>query len=225
MKEIELKYGCNPNQKPSKIFMADGRDLPVTVLNGRPGYINFLDALNSYQLVKELESAIGLPAAASFKHVSPAGAAVGLPLSDTLRKIYWVDDDAVLSPLASAYARARGTDRMSSFGDWIALSDICDVPTALLIKHEVSDGIIAPGYEKEALEILKSKKKGNYNIVEVVENIVQSLAEYMKDNKRNIIFIIKILHLLIYITFAFLSDNWLLFSLNFSFIPNRKKGE
>ena len=167
MKEIELKYGCNPNQKPSKIFMADGRDLPVTVLNGRPGYINFLDALNSYQLVKELESAIGLPAAASFKHVSPAGAAVGLPLSDTLRKIYWVDDDAVLSPLASAYARARGTDRMSSFGDWIALSDICDVPTALLIKHEVSDGIIAPGYEKEALEILKSKKKGNYNIVEI----------------------------------------------------------
>lgn len=160
MKEIELKYGCNPNQKPSKIFMADGRDLPVTVLNGRPGYINFLDALNSYQLVKELESAIGLPAAASFKHVSPAGAAVGLPLSDTLRKIYWVDDDAVLSPLASAYARARGTDRMSSFGDWIALSDICDVPTALLIKHEVSDGIIAPGYEKEALEILKSKKEG-----------------------------------------------------------------
>ena len=167
MKEIELKYGCNPNQKPSKIFMADGRDLPVTVLNGRPGYINFLDALNSYQLVKELKSAIGLPAAASFKHVSPAGAAVGLPLSDTLRKIYWVDDDAVLSPLASAYARARGTDRMSSFGDWIALSDICDVPTALLIKHEVSDGIIAPGYEKEALEILKSKKKGNYNIVEI----------------------------------------------------------
>lgn len=167
MKEIELKYGCNPNQKPSKIFMADGRNLPVTVLNGRPGYINFLDALNSYQLVKELESAIGLPAAASFKHVSPAGAAVGLPLSDTLRKIYWVDDDAVLSPLASAYARARGTDRMSSFGDWIALSDICDVPTALLIKHEVSDGIIAPGYEKEALEILKSKKKGNYNIVEI----------------------------------------------------------
>ena len=167
MKEIELKYGCNPNQKPSKIFMANGRDLPVTVLNGRPGYINFLDALNSYQLVKELESAIGLPAAASFKHVSPAGAAVGLPLSDTLRKIYWVDDDAVLSPLASAYARARGTDRMSSFGDWIALSDTCDVPTALLIKHEVSDGIIAPGYEKEALEILKSKKKGNYNIVEI----------------------------------------------------------
>ena len=167
MKELELKYGCNPNQKPAKIFTNDGRDLPIRVLNGRPGYINLLDAFNSWQLVKELKAATGMPAAASFKHVSPAGAAVGLPLSDTLRKIYWVDDDAVLSPLASAYARARGTDRMSSFGDWIALSDICDVPTALLIKHEVSDGIIAPGYEKEALEILKSKKKGNYNIVEI----------------------------------------------------------
>ena len=166
MNELELKYGCNPNQKPARVFMKDG-DLPFTVLNGKPGYINLLDAFNSWQLVRELHEATGLPAAASFKHVSPAGAAVGLPLSDTLRKIYWVDDDAVLSPLASAYARARGTDRMSSFGDWIALSDVCDVPTAKLIQHEVSDGIIAPGYEPEALTILAGKKKGNYNVVAI----------------------------------------------------------
>ncbi|MGN0561307.1 MAG: phosphoribosylaminoimidazolecarboxamide formyltransferase, partial [Candidatus Fimenecus sp.] len=166
MKELELKYGCNPNQKPSKIFMQGEKDLPITVLNGKPGYINFLDAFNSWQLVKELKAALGLPAAASFKHVSPAGAAVGLPLSDTLKKIYWVDD-LELSSLACAYARARGADRMSSFGDWIALSDVCDVPTAKLIAREVSDGIIAPGYEPEALEILKGKRKGTYNIVEI----------------------------------------------------------
>ncbi len=178
MNELELKYGCNPNQKPSKIFMQDGKDLPLTVLNGKPGYINFLDAFNSWQLVKELKSALGLPAAASFKHVSPAGAAVGLPLSDTLKKIYWLDDDTELSPLACAYARARGADRMSSFGDWIALSDVCDVPTAKLIKHEVSDGIIAPGYEEEALEILKSKKKGNYNVVQIDESYVPAPIEH-----------------------------------------------
>ena len=163
MKELELKYGCNPNQKPSKIFMQGENELPITVLNGKPGYINFLDAFNSWQLVKELKAALGLPAAASFKHVSPAGAAVGLPLSDTLKKIYWVED-LELSPLACAYARARGADRMSSFGDWIALSDVCDVPTAKLIAREVSDGIIAPGYEPEALEILKGKRKGGYNV-------------------------------------------------------------
>ena len=167
MNELELKYGCNPNQKPSRILMADGSDLPVTVLNGRPGYINFMDALNGYQLVSELKEATGLPAAASFKHVSPAGAAVGLPLTDTLAKIYWVDDMGALSPLACAYARARGADRMSSFGDFISLSDICDVSTAKIIKREVSDGIIAPGYEPEALEILKSKKKGNYNVIQI----------------------------------------------------------
>lgn len=178
MKELELKYGCNPNQKPAKIFMQDGRDLPVTVLNGKPGYINFLDAFNSWQLVRELKAALHLPAAASFKHVSPAGAAVGLPLSDTLKKIYWVDDLEELSPLACAYARARGTDRMSSFGDWIALSDICDVPTAKLIKREVSDGIIAPGYTDEALEILKSKRKGTYNIVAIDENYVPAPVEH-----------------------------------------------
>ena len=178
MKEPELKYGCNPNQKPAKIFMQDGRDLPVTVLNGKPGYINFLDAFNSWQLVRELKAALHLPAAASFKHVSPAGAAVGLPLSDTLKKIYWVDDLEELSPLACAYARARGTDRMSSFGDWIALSDICDVPTAKLIKREVSDGIIAPGYTDEALEILKSKRKGTYNIVAIDENYVPAPVEH-----------------------------------------------
>ncbi|HIS04546.1 MAG TPA: phosphoribosylaminoimidazolecarboxamide formyltransferase [Candidatus Fimenecus stercoravium] len=178
MKELELKYGCNPNQKPSKIFMQDGGELPITVLNGKPGYINFLDAFNSWQLVRELKAALGLPAAASFKHVSPAGAAVGLPLSDTLRKIYWVDDALELSPLASAYARARGADRMSSFGDWIALSDVCDVPTAKLIQHEVSDGIIAPGYEPEALEILKSKKKGNYNVVEIDANYEPAPIEH-----------------------------------------------
>ena len=177
MQELELKYGCNPNQKPSKIFMQDGRDLPITVLNGKPGYINFLDAFNSWQLVRELKAALHLPAAASFKHVSPAGAAVGLPLSDTLKKIYWVDD-LELSPLACAYARARGTDRMSSFGDWIALSDICDVPTAKLIAREVSDGIIAPGYTDEALEILKGKRKGTYNIVAIDENYVPAPVEH-----------------------------------------------
>lgn len=167
MKEIELKYGCNPNQKPSRIYMEDGSELPVTVLNGKPGYINFLDAFNGWQLVKELKEATGLPAATSFKHVSPAGAAVGLPLDDTLAKIYWVDDLGQLSPLACAYARARGADRMSSFGDFIALSDVCDVDTARLIKREVSDGVIAPGYEPEALEILKAKKKGGYNVIEI----------------------------------------------------------
>ena len=166
MKELELKYGCNPNQKPSKIFVNDGRDLPVTVLNGKPGYINFMDAFNGWQLVRELKEATGLPAAASFKHVSPAGAAVGIELDDVLKKIYFVDEEE-LSPLACAYARARGADRMSSFGDFIALSDVCDVPTAKLIKHEVSDGIIAPGYEDEALEILKGKKKGAYNIMQM----------------------------------------------------------
>lgn len=169
MKELELKYGCNPNQKPSKIFMENGNDLPIEVLNGKPGYINFLDAFNSWQLVKELKRATGLPAAASFKHVSPAGAAVGLPLSDVLKKIYFVDD-LELSPLACAYARARGTDRMSSFGDWIALSDVCDKETATLISREVSDGIIAPGYTDEAFKILLGKKKGNYNIVKIDEN-------------------------------------------------------
>ncbi len=177
MKELELKYGCNPNQKPSKIFMQGEKDLPITVLNGKPGYINFLDAFNSWQLVKELKAALGLPAAASFKHVSPAGAAVGLPLSDTLKKIYWVDD-LELSPLACAYARARGADRMSSFGDWIALSDVCDVPTAKLIAREVSDGIIAPGYTPEALEILKGKRKGTYNIVEIDANYVPAPVEH-----------------------------------------------
>ena len=167
MKELELKYGCNPNQKPSKIFVKDGRDLPITVLNGRPGYINFLDAFNGWQLVKELKQATGLPAATSFKHVSPAGAAVGLPLSETLAKIYWVDDLGELSPLACAYARARGADRMSSFGDFISLSDVCGVDTAKLISREVSDGVIAPGYEPEALEILKQKKKGAYNVIQI----------------------------------------------------------
>ena len=177
MKELELKYGCNPNQKPAKIFMNDNKDLPVTVLSGRPGYINFLDALNGWQLVKELKEATGLPAAASFKHVSPAGAAVGLPLTDVLRKIYWVDDQGELSPLASAYARARGADRMSSFGDFISLSDVCDVATAKLIKREVSDGVIAPGYEPEALEILKSKKNGNYNVIQINADYVPEELE------------------------------------------------
>ena len=167
MNEIQLKYGCNPNQKPSRIFMEDGSELPVTVLNGKPGYINFLDALNGWQLVKELKEATGLPAATSFKHVSPAGAAVGLPLPETLAKIYWVDDLGELSALACAYARARGADRMSSFGDFISLSDVCDVDTAKLIKREVSDGVIAPGYTPEALEILKQKKKGNYNVIQI----------------------------------------------------------
>ena len=166
MKELELKYGCNPNQKPSKIFVNEG-ELPITVLNGRPGYINFMDALNGIQLVMELKKATGLPAAASFKHVSPAGAAVGLPLSDTLKKIYFVDDLGELSPLACAYARARGADRMSSFGDFISLSDICDESTAKIIVREVSDGIIAPGYTDEALAILKTKRKGNYNIIAI----------------------------------------------------------
>ena len=167
MKELELKYGCNPNQKPSRIFMENDRELPITVLSGRPGYINLLDALNGWQLVKELKEATGLPAATSFKHVSPAGAAVGLPMDEVLRKIYWVDDLGELSPLACAYARARGADRMSSFGDFISLSDVCDVDTARLIKREVSDGVIAPGYEPEALEILKTKKNGNYNVIQI----------------------------------------------------------
>ena len=167
MNELELKYGCNPNQKPSRIFMNDGSDLPIQVLSGKPGYINFLDAFNGWQLVRELKEATGLPAATSFKHVSPAGAAVGLPMNDTLKKIYWVDDMGELSPLACAYARARGADRMSSFGDFIALSDVCDVDTARIIKREVSDGVIAPGFEPEALEILKQKKKGNYNVIQI----------------------------------------------------------
>ena len=178
MKDLELKYGCNPNQKPSKIFVNDGRELPIEVLNGKPGYINFMDAFNGWQLVKELKKATGLPAATSFKHVSPAGAAVGLPLSDTLAKIYWVDDIGELSPLACAYARARGADRMSSFGDFIALSDVCDVPTARIIKREVSDGIIAPGYEPEALEILASKKKGNYNVIKIDPDYMPTPIEH-----------------------------------------------
>ncbi len=177
MNEIQLKYGCNPNQKPSRIFMEDGSDLPVTVLNGKPGYINFLDAFNGWQLVKELKEATGLPAATSFKHVSPAGAAVGLPLTETLAKIYWVDDLGELSPLACAYARARGADRMSSFGDFIALSDVCDVDTAKLIKREVSDGVIAPGYTDEALELLKAKKNGNYNVIQIDPNYVPAELE------------------------------------------------
>ena len=178
MKELELKYGCNPNQKPSRIYMADGSELPITVLNGKPGYINFLDAFNGWQLVKELKEATGLPVATSFKHVSPAGAAVGLPLTDTLAKIYWVDDLGELSPLACAYARARGADRMSSFGDFISLSDVCDVDTARLIKREVSDGVIAPGYEPEALELLKQKKKGNYNIIQIDPDYVPAALEH-----------------------------------------------
>ena len=177
MNEIQLKYGCNPNQKPSRIYMEDGSDLPVKVLNGKPGYINFLDAFNGWQLVKELKAATGPPAATSFKHVSPAGAAVGLPLTDTLAKIYWVDDLGELSPLACAYARARGADRMSSFGDFIALSDVCDADTARLIKREVSDGVIAPGYTDEAMELLLAKKKGNYNIIQIDENYVPAEIE------------------------------------------------
>ena len=176
MNEMQLKYGCNPNQKPSRIYMADGSELPIEVLNGKPGYINLLDAFNGWQLVKELKKATGLCAATSFKHVSPAGAAVGLPLTDTLKKIYWVDD-LELSPLACAYARARGADRMSSYGDFIALSDVCDVPTAKMIQREVSDGVIAPGYTDEALEILKSKRKGTYNIVKINENYVHAPIE------------------------------------------------
>ncbi|MBQ3006803.1 MAG: phosphoribosylaminoimidazolecarboxamide formyltransferase [Clostridia bacterium] len=179
MKEFELKYGCNPNQKPAKIYMADNSDLPIEILSGRPGYINFLDAFNSWQLVKELKEALGMPAATSFKHVSPTSAAVGIKMSDTLKKACFVDDIEGLdeSPLATAYARARGTDRMSSFGDWIALSDVCDVTTAKLIKREVSDGVIAPGYEPEALEILKSKRNGNYNIVKIDPNYVPAPQE------------------------------------------------
>ena len=178
MNELELKYGCNPNQKPSRIYMADGSELPIRVLNGKPGYINFLDAFNGWQLVKELKQATGLPAATSFKHVSPAGAAVGLPLTDVEKKIYWVDDlDMEFTPLANAYARARGADRMSSFGDFISLSDVCDVATARIIKREVSDGVIAPGYEPEALEILKAKKKGAYNVIEIDESYVPAPTE------------------------------------------------
>ncbi len=177
MNELELKYGCNPNQKPSRIFMEGGKDLPIEVLNGKPGYINFLDAFNGWQLVKELKAATGKPAATSFKHVSPAGAAIGLPLTETLAKIYWVDDLGELSPLACAYARARGADRMSSFGDFIALSDVCDASTARIIQREVSDGIIAPGYDKDALEILKSKRKGTYNIIKIDPDYVPEKIE------------------------------------------------
>ena len=177
MNEFQLKYGTNPNQKPARIFMADGSDLPVTILNGKPGYINFLDAFNSYQLVRDLKKALGQPGAASFKHVSPAGAAIGLPLDETLRKMYHISAEAELSPLACAYARARGADRMSSFGDWIALSDVCDLATAKLIQHEVSDGIIAPGYDADALEVLKSKKKGNYNIVAIDPDYIPAPLE------------------------------------------------
>ncbi len=175
---MELKYGCNPNQKPSRVYMENGGDLPITVLCGKPGYINLLDALNGWQLVKELKKATGLPAATSFKHVSPAGAAVGLELSDTLKKIYFIDESIELSPLASAYARARGADRMSSFGDFISLSDVCDIPTAQLIAKEVSDGVIAPGYEEKALEILKGKRGGNYNIIQIDENYTPDPIEH-----------------------------------------------
>ena len=178
MNELELKYGCNPNQKPSRIFMKDGAELPIAVLNGRPGYINFLDALNSWQLVRELKAATGLPAAASFKHVSPAGAAVGLPLSDVDRKIYFVPEDAELSAIACAYIRARGADRLCSYGDWAALSDVCDKATALYLKDEVSDGVIAPGYTDEALEILRTKKKGGYNVVQIDPEYVPAPQEY-----------------------------------------------
>ena len=177
MKELELKYGCNPNQKPSRIYIEDGSELPIQVLSGRPGYINFLDAFNGWQLVKELKAATGLPAATSFKHVSPAGAAVGLPLDDTMKKIYWVEDMGELSPIACAYARARGADRMSSFGDFVSLSDVCDADTARLIKREVSDGVIAPGYTQEALEILKAKKNGNYNVIQIDPDYVPAPVE------------------------------------------------
>ena len=193
MTELELKYGCNPNQKPSKIFMKNGKELPIKIHSGRPGYINFLDAFNGWQLVKELKQATGLPAATSFKHVSPAGAAVGLPLNDVERKIYWIEDvDFELSPIANAYARARGADRMSSFGDFISLSDTCDVATARMISREVSDGVIAPGYEPEALEILKSKRNGNYNVIQIDPDFVPDPAKsftrgessYMFEGKR-----------------------------------------
>ncbi|MCD7843559.1 MAG: phosphoribosylaminoimidazolecarboxamide formyltransferase, partial [Clostridiales bacterium] len=176
MKELELKYGCNPNQKPSKIYMAEG-ELPVTVLNGKPGYINFMDAFNSWQLVKELKEATGMPSAASFKHVSPAGAAVGKPLSDIDRAIYFVDKDADITPIAAAYIRARGADRLCSYGDWAALSDVCDAATAAYLKNEVSDGIIAPGYTDEALAILKTKKKGNYNVIQIDPDYVPKSQE------------------------------------------------
>ncbi|MCF0122441.1 MAG: phosphoribosylaminoimidazolecarboxamide formyltransferase [Lachnospiraceae bacterium] len=178
MKELKLKYGCNPNQKLSRIYVANGGDLPIRLLSGRPGYINFMDAFNGWQMVRELKKATGLPAAASFKHVSPAGSAVGLPMSDVLKKIYWVDDMGTLSPLASAYARARGADRISSFGDFISLSDICDIDTASLIKREVSDGVIAPGYNDEALEILKNKKNGKYCVIQIDENYVPAPLEH-----------------------------------------------
>ena len=178
MKELELKYGCNPNQKPSKIFMRDGGDLPIEILNGKPGYINFMDAFNSWQLVRELKAATGLPSAASFKHVSPAGAAVGLPLSAVDRKIYFVDENAELSPIACAYIRARGADRLCSYGDWAALSEVCDAATALYLKEEVSDGVIAPGYTDEALAILKTKKKGNYNVVKIDPDYVPAEQEF-----------------------------------------------
>ena len=177
MKELELKYGCNPNQKPSRIYIEDGSELPIQVLSGRPGYINFLDAFNGWQLVKELKAATGLPAATSFKHVSPAGAAVGLPLDDTMKKIYWVEDMGELSPIACAYARARGADRMSSFGDFVSHSDVCDADTARLIKREVSDGVIAPGYTQEAFEILKPKKNGNYNVIQIDPDYVPAPVE------------------------------------------------
>ena len=178
MNELELKYGCNPNQKPSRIFMRDGKDLPIQILNGKPGYINFMDAFNSWQLVQELKAATGLPSAASFKHVSPAGAAVGLPLSDVDRKIYFVDENEELSPIACAYIRARGADRLCSYGDWAALSEVCDAATARYLKEEVSDGVIAPGYTEEALEILKTKKKGNYNVVQMDPDYVPEVQEY-----------------------------------------------
>ena len=178
MNELQLKYGCNPNQKPSRIYMADGRDLPIQILNGRPGYINFMDALNGWQLVTNLKQATGLPAATSFKHESPAGAAVGLPLPDVLKKIYWVEEYGDLSPLACAYARARGADRMSSFGDFISLSDVCDEDTAMLIRHEVSDGVIAPGYTEKALEILKEKKKGGYVVIQIDPEYVPEPLEH-----------------------------------------------
>ncbi|MBO4266310.1 MAG: phosphoribosylaminoimidazolecarboxamide formyltransferase [Lachnospiraceae bacterium] len=178
MKELELKYGCNPNQKPSRIYRADGGDLPITVLNGRPGYINLLDALNGWQLVSELKAATGLPAATSFKHVSPAGAAIGRPLSDTMKKIYFVDDLGDLSPLACAYARARGADRMSSFGDFVALSDVCDLSTAMILKREVSDGVIAPGYDPDALEVLSAKKKGNYAVIRIDKDYKPAPVEH-----------------------------------------------
>ena len=202
MKELALKYGCNPNQKPSRIYMDDGRELPIEVINGRPGYINFLDAFNSWQLVKELKAATGMPAAASFKHVSPAGAAIGLPLSDTLKKIYFVDDVKFeLSPLACAYARARGADRMCSYGDFVALSDVCDEATALLIKREVSDGVIAPGYTPEAIEVLKEKRKGTYCVIKIDPDYVPAPIEHKHTNLSDLY---EYFILIIYINFLIL---------------------